>query len=193
MFTSAAESSASFPMKCPGADCGKAIIMRDIISLADPDDFDKIMMQSYAQYKDSAADIFQCMAMECSQIGKLGSDQDMQQWQCDVCLATYCVPCQQICKEPVARHRDMTCQDFQDAFQLAKESANFDLASMTDVCRCPGCQIPVSKIIGCLHMHCTKCDMHFCWGCGHAFGKGDQHTTYTHIWGCTGPRAKDGN
>ena len=192
MFTSAANSTVSFPMTCPGDSCGKAIIMRDMVSLADPDDLEKIMLQSYAQLKGKNADIFECQAMECQQIGRLAADEEVQHWHCDVCLATYCVPCQQTLKESVLQHKTMTCSKYQEAVQAVRDSANFDLGSMGHlICLCPGCQIPVEKSSGCLHMHCTHCDMHFCWGCGHPFGKGEQHTTYSHIWGCTGARAKD--
>ena len=195
MFTSAAGSTATFPLTCPAAGCQKPIIMRDIISLADPDDLDKIMMQSYAQYKASnMAEIFECQAMECQQVGRLSRDDTGTQWHCDVCLATYCVPCQEVLKESVPRHMGMSCQQYQDAIKAARESSNFELATMGNViCPCPGCKTYTEKSAGCLHMHCTQCDMHFCWGCGHAFGTGEQHTTYKHIWSCTGPRAKDAN
>jgi len=194
MFISAAASTVSFPLTCPAMGCGKPIIMRDIISLADPDDLEKIMMQSLAQYKTHHAEVFECQAIECQQVGKVRDGEDGTQWHCDVCLATYCVPCQEVLKESVPRHNGMSCQQYQEAIKAARDSSQYDLASMGNViCPCPGCNAYTLKSSGCLHMHCTQCDMHFCWGCGHAFGKGDQHTTYTHIWGCTGPRAHEGN
>ena len=193
MFMAAANSATVFPLTCPGDGCGKAIIMRDIVSLTDPDDLEKIMKTSFSSYKLSTADIFECMAMECQQVGRLCTEEDMQQWQCDVCLATYCVPCQKVFNEAVPRHRGMSCQEYRDAVQLARTSAGFDLTSLQDVCPCPECRIPISKGIGCLHMHCPFCDMHFCWGCGQAFGKGGQHTTYSHAGACTGPRVGDAN
>lgn len=193
MFVAAANSGAVFPLTCPGDGCAKPIIMRDVVSLAEPDDLDKIMMQSYASYKGSSANIFECMAMECQQVGRLGTDEDMQRWQCDVCLATYCVLCQKVFKEAVPRHNHMSCQEYQAAVQLARTSADFDLTSMMDICLCPECKVPIEKSSGCLHMHCPYCDTHFCWGCGHAFGKGGGHSTYSHIAACTGPRARDAN
>lgn len=189
MFVSAANSETKFPLRCP---CGVPVIMKDIISLSEPEDLEKIMMQSFASYKGNNLDIiFECQAVECQQVGCYPADlQGDPRWHCDVCLATYCLPCQKELHEPVLGHDGMSCHDFQQAVKAARESATYDLAQMGDrLLRCPGCAAYVEKSTGCLHMHCPRCDEHFCWGCGESFGKGAGHRSYAHIWGCRGPRA----
>lgn len=193
MFISAANSETTYPLRCT---CGVPVIMRDIISLADPHDLEKIMMQALASYKGSnLGSIFECQAVECQQVGRYPADLSVDpKWHCDVCLATYCLPCQKELLEPVLGHGGMSCQEFQEAVKAARDSADYDLAQMGDkLCKCPGCAAWVEKSTGCLHMHCSRCDEHFCWGCGETFGKGAGHTAYSHIWGCKGPRAGDAN
>ena len=193
MFVSAANSGTTFPMRCT---CGVPIIMKDISSLADPDDLDKIMLQSLTSFKGKNLDtIFECQAVECQQVGRYPADlQAEPKWHCDVCLATYCLLCQKELHEKVLGHKGMACLEYQEAVKAARASADYDLAEMGDkLCKCSGCAAWVEKSAGCLHMHCSRCDEHFCWGCGEAFGKGAAHTTYTHIWGCKGPRAADAN
>jgi hypothetical protein len=31
--------------------------------------------------------------------------------------------------------------------------------------KCPSCNVPIQRDEGCNHMHCTQCDVHFCWLC----------------------------
>ncbi|EFC43615.1 predicted protein [Naegleria gruberi] len=44
---------------------------------------------------------------------------------------------------------------------------------------CPKCHTPIEKNGGCNHMHCHKCQHHFCWVCLCDFN----HTTYQHSCG----------
>lgn len=39
---------------------------------------------------------------------------------------------------------------------------------------CPGCRIPYQKADNCTHMKCSKCNIDFCFVCGHNRGNGDR-------------------
>jgi len=41
--------------------------------------------------------------------------------------------------------------------------------------KCPGCQVYTEKDCGCNHMHCPRCDTHFCYLCGEETSKVHQY------------------
>ncbi len=44
---------------------------------------------------------------------------------------------------------------------------------------CPGCGVKVEKTYGCNHIHCSNCDVSWCWECENIFHS-DQ--IYNHMW-----------
>lgn len=47
---------------------------------------------------------------------------------------------------------------------------------------CPSCRVPIQKREGCDHMHCSQCNVHFCWACMETFGT---HDIDRHMSNCT--------
>ncbi|XP_067943312.1 uncharacterized protein [Watersipora subatra] len=45
--------------------------------------------------------------------------------------------------------------------------------------KCPGCGFGIEKNEGCLHMHCTKCNAHFCWNCLTVYSS--ESVVYRHV------------
>ncbi len=188
MLKAAAELDTSFPIQCI---CGTPICWPDMLSLsqAQPEILETLKLKAYNQYmhKNQAA-IFGCKGVDCPQFGRRGDGSDPCDWYCDMCQARYCVTCQDALGAIAPRHPGMTCAEYQGA----RTSADFQLDSMKEFSKCPGCHIPVEKEnCTCLHMRCTYCDMHFCHGCNKGFGQGlaGGHSTYGHIPQCDGPRA----
>ncbi|KAL9649799.1 hypothetical protein ABK040_009613 [Willaertia magna] len=89
------------------------------------------------------------------------------------CTKSFCFNC---LEEP---HLPATCnmlKSWKKKCQDDSETANWLSANTKD---CPKCGTPIEKNGGCNHMHCTKCDYHFCWICSNFF----DHKTYQHSCG----------
>jgi hypothetical protein len=48
-----------------------------------------------------------------------------------------------------------------------------------DVKPCPGCKMPIEKVMGCHHVTCTVCSTHLCWVCLMPFH--DSAGVYSHM------------
>jgi ariadne-1 len=73
-------------------------------------------------------------------------------------------------------HAPAMCDDvkkWRKKFLDDSETCNWLHANTRD---CPKCKVPINKDGGCNHMHCKKCDAHFCWVC---LGNFD-HNSYAH-------------
>lgn len=87
------------------------------------------------------------------------------------CLQTTCMKCR-----ASPHHEGISCK----MYELLKSSSveltpdNIAIASSSVIC--PGnkggtpCKYLISKVSGCDHMICAKCDTHFCWNCGKITG-----------------------
>jgi hypothetical protein len=126
-----------------------------------------------------------CWAPDCGQLRRESPEADPASWYCDVCQTTTCPTCSKHYKEAVPAHLGMTCADNQTS---RREAQSYDYSQDIKYSPCPGCGVLVEKESGCLHMSCS-CGMHFCYGCGTAFGA-DGHGVYGHISTCNGPRSK---
>ncbi|KAH6916732.1 hypothetical protein BKA70DRAFT_310027 [Coprinopsis sp. MPI-PUGE-AT-0042] len=65
------------------------------------------------------------------------------------------------CKEEA--HIGATCEEERDRIQ--RERGIEDIMSEAMMRRCPGCNTPMVKELGCNHMVCANCQVHLCYTC----------------------------
>ena len=66
-------------------------------------------------------------------------------------------------------HPGETCAQAEILRQNAVESlkAYKRVVGEQNLKSCPSCTMLIEKDVGCNHMECTKCRIHFCWECGY--------------------------
>eukprot|EP01101_Sappina_pedata_P005382 TRINITY_DN243_c0_g1_i1.p1 TRINITY_DN243_c0_g1~~TRINITY_DN243_c0_g1_i1.p1 ORF type:complete len:566 (+),score=116.84 TRINITY_DN243_c0_g1_i1:72-1700(+) len=87
--------------------------------------------------------------------------------QCD-CGHSFCFECKQ------ADHRPATCKMWASWVNMYFKGNLDSTLVVASISRpCPKCSVPIQKNDGCNHMHCLRCQFHFCWLCMDKFGNGD--------------------
>lgn len=63
-------------------------------------------------------------------------------------------------------------------------------ASLLDIKKCPSCQMDTTKVGGCNHIICPRCQCHWCWVCCSYQGENNvpfnNNTIYDHMSNCGG-------
>ena len=79
--------------------------------------------------------------------------------KCDICNTVWCSKCNKI-------HPGRLCPE-EDDIELTPDDK-----------KCPGCKTLIHRIIGCFHMTCPFCGVHWCWECNHFTPQSD---AYAHV------------
>ena len=138
MFKSAADSETQFPLTCPSlSGCGKEVCWRDLVSLTQPADLDRIMLQAFA-HRVMTGPFQQCWAPDCEGLRYTGPGASGTDWHCELCMQHYCPQCSDELREPVPLHHTLSCQQYQQAAKDCKASGTFDVLTMWEKIRpCP--------------------------------------------------------
>jgi hypothetical protein len=177
-----------FPLTCLGDDakCQEKIPLSCGKQLLPPPDFEALIEASFSTYIHRRLDEFSyCPTPDCQQIyrrlplvnppqqppkiQKSNSSPPSQTpsvsvgtvLQCPSCLVRICASCQ------TEAHDGLACVRPGDADGLFEE-----WMKNNGVKPCPGCKMPIEKIMGCHHVTCTVCSIHVCWLCLTPFHNG---------------------
>eukprot|EP01012_Entosiphon_sulcatum_P059685 TRINITY_DN84194_c0_g1_i1.p1 TRINITY_DN84194_c0_g1~~TRINITY_DN84194_c0_g1_i1.p1 ORF type:complete len:565 (+),score=28.45 TRINITY_DN84194_c0_g1_i1:48-1697(+) len=82
---------------------------------------------------------------------------------CERCMHTYCFI------HGDAHNPKEACRDYERRTRTRESRASKRLISRTSK-KCPKCSVPTSKVTGCNHMRCTRCEEEWCWLCGSPIG-----------------------
>jgi len=172
---SAESDNTHFPIACPK--CLTNIELVDIRNFCDIETLKRLCTLSYNVYLSSKRNEYQnCFTPNCENIFMIRDYYD--DFKCDVCKKHYCVSC----KRPY--HRGYNCFQVED----------IDIISVMKKlgykhCPNPECRVVTEKIIGCDHILCTLCKIHFCWTCASpeamfkTQGECYAHMRTAHNWG----------
>ncbi|CAK69027.1 unnamed protein product (macronuclear) [Paramecium tetraurelia] len=149
------------PYKCPQQSCDNLISLSDLQQILCEIEFSKLLDQSFKRYKDQHADEYiGCLTPDCEEFFKKLTQNKEQFYYCQSCLQSFCF----LCKRNA--HPQISCEEAKKLFIDGKDLDESELLKM-NIKRCPKCQMGVQKNEGCLHLHCTNCENHFCWVCLH--------------------------
>ena len=88
-------------------------------------------------------------------------------------MSIICLGCKEIGHEPLSCGE---LEDWQKRIEEIGEEVEFVLWKKQNTKKCPKCKVDIEKNRGCMHMHCSQCDHHFCWLC---LGDWDKHGDHT--------------
>ena len=91
---------------------------------------------------------------------------------CPGCLTSVCTKCN------IEYHFGETCAEYKDRTSGHMQAMEQALVNM-GAKRCTKCNTPIQKSLGCDHMQCPGCHVHFCWVCMETFKTEDR--TYAHM------------
>ncbi|PAV68477.1 hypothetical protein WR25_06968 isoform B [Diploscapter pachys] len=97
--------------------------------------------------------------------------------RCDECGKKRCSG--RNCVQPP--HKGLTCEVAERIRGDADESLRVygDRIGQDRLKKCPSCTMVIEKQLGCNHMECAKCKIHFCWLCG--FQSKERSELYRHL------------
>eukprot|EP00088_Acartia_fossae_P034914 TRINITY_DN3588_c0_g1_i2.p1 TRINITY_DN3588_c0_g1~~TRINITY_DN3588_c0_g1_i2.p1 ORF type:complete len:794 (+),score=202.44 TRINITY_DN3588_c0_g1_i2:58-2439(+) len=167
---------------CPGYDC-TAPVPISILAWYLPNQklielFTNIVQHSVK----TDYNVHQCKRAMCKRIvftdfksGVVGSNKNLTEEEMGIkckCGNHWCRWCNQ------EYHYPSTCQEMQDFGIYVNKLEDWKrLENTVEVRECPKCGTKWEKMWGCNFMHCTKCQVGFCWGCG------KEHTNYNGLCG----------
>lgn len=96
-------------------------------------------------------------------VAPLNDGDDLRCVHCPSCQVDYCLLCSQTWEVSGQSHDGKSCLEFDSALPQSHKSKERHWAGAK---ACPGCQVRTLRSMGCNHMTCTQCGMHWCWVCG---------------------------
>jgi len=140
---------------CPSEKCTELLTEVDILNLTPSliHAWRKCQVDAYIQ---RTSNYRCCPGLDCPIIIKAHAS--CKRARCTACRTEVCFLCGRV------PHSPATCKDVVrwDALYNAESSPKWMLEHTRP---CPGCHVRIEKNQGCNHVHCTKCDCHFCWIC----------------------------
>ncbi|CAJ1337663.1 unnamed protein product [Effrenium voratum] len=88
--------------------------------------------------------------------------QDSRCVHCPRCQLEYCLLCSQLWEQLGSCHKGKSCLEFDAALPQTQRCKERRWAGAKP---CPGCGVRTLRSMGCNHMTCTQCAMHWCWVC----------------------------
>ncbi|TFK28574.1 hypothetical protein FA15DRAFT_633865 [Coprinopsis marcescibilis] len=165
-----------FPLTCLGNDakCQEKIPLNVAMNLLPVADFENLIEAAFSTYIQRRPTEFSyCPTPDCPQVYRpaprgpsfisVGSI-----LQCSSCLVRICASCQ------TEAHDGLVCVRPDEGETLFEE-----WMKNNDVKPCPGCKMPIEKMMGCHHVTCTVCSTHLCWICLTPFPNGSG--VYSHM------------
>jgi len=138
---------------CPSANCHERVTEEEVAELT-PNRLGTWENQRFASFIDLEPHHRWCPGPDCKMIGI--SDMASGTAKCVGCDTNFCFACGE------QAHPPATCAEF-ERWNKVFSSSQCWIAKNSKPC--PGCNVPVEKDTGCNHMHCSRCDSHFCWVC----------------------------
>eukprot|EP00033_Pygsuia_biforma_P001211 GCRY01001374.1.p1 GENE.GCRY01001374.1~~GCRY01001374.1.p1 ORF type:complete len:619 (+),score=134.06 GCRY01001374.1:157-2013(+) len=159
--------------------CHRPYDLAEIRASAGPTTAERLNDALLTRFLGTQQDIDYCP--RCGGRAYLGAKKDAI-GKCGVCHFIFCVQCRQPYHPAVpcshsrdlAPPREMTVdeeQQYRQAAENALQDINMLQSKQNDVFLslftkpCPRCSARIFKTGGCRHMHCSVCNMHFCWRC----------------------------
>eukprot|EP00741_Cyanophora_paradoxa_P012430 tig00020610_g12009.t1 len=72
-----------------------------------------------------------------------------------------------------AGHEGESCEQARQRREQIEANIRANMEFLNRAKRCPECRTPCERISGCNHVRCARCDMHWCYECGRAWGRSD--------------------
>lgn len=172
--------SSSGPLLCVQEGCSSPFVVEDFKPFHSNEKVMKKIVRKAVEQRLLGPDssLLACPSPNCEGVfRRLGAEEELQEGEaflCQFCGSKICRRCKSVF------HNGMTCQFYQLLQADDNHSLRVWLAEKPqDRKLCTGCQAPIEKAGGCLHVHCAKCGAHMCWNCMVVFPTGSQ--VYSHI------------
>ncbi|XP_038160140.1 ranBP-type and C3HC4-type zinc finger-containing protein 1 [Cyprinodon tularosa] len=148
---------------CADTDCESKLLDREIKELLTEEEHQRFLELRLNIAESRSEHSFHCQTPNCR--GWCIYEDDVNEFQCDLCNETNCLLCRAI-------HKDMNCKDYQDDLRVRAE--NDQAAQQTkqmlenmlqngEAMKCPRCDIIVQKKDGCDWICCLMCKTEICW------------------------------
>ncbi|CAF0723053.1 unnamed protein product [Didymodactylos carnosus] len=165
------------PISCPGAKCNGLFLITEleqVLSVKQIQLYEKLILNN-GKYINNLTYYFEnfsfllgfllfaevaldpkrlfCPVINCGQICTIPDDIDITTEApitCTQCKFTFCIKCHEIW------HQGLPCLDGGIPFESDPEAS---------IKRCPRCQLPIERLVGCAQMLCRRCKHIFCWYC----------------------------
>lgn len=158
--TKVEDGASCWDIRCPVYKCGRrapAALLEATLSRKDAARMKQVAIENFVE---KSSDIVWCPGVDCGKavriLGGYGQPTDVL---CAWCQSEFCFSCME------EGHRPVDCQvvKFWKA-KNDKESLNMEWL-VVNTKGCPGCNRPIQKNQGCMHMTCSQCKHEFCWMC----------------------------
>ncbi|WPT15498.1 Putative E3 ubiquitin-protein ligase ARI8 [Picochlorum sp. SENEW3] len=161
----------SLDIRCPVYKCGRRAPAALVEAALSSKDVARVKQLAIENFVEKHSDIVWCPGVDCGRavrlFGGCGQPTDVS---CAGCHTEFCFQCME------EGHRPVDCQvvKFWKA-KNDKESLNMEWL-VVNTKGCPGCNRPIQKNHGCMHMTCSQCKHEFCWLC---LGDWKKHSSTT--------------
>ncbi|CAL2033780.1 unnamed protein product [Caenorhabditis brenneri] len=176
-------------IKCDHKGCERLVAPSDILNIILGDqkrirDMDTAKLHPfYIQCKQSVLtsnpDTIECTSTDCPGIHSKSKGDLLRYKKCTLCPRRYCRQCR---FEP---HKGHTCEEYREIRTVDGSLIAFMEEAGDTVKKCPGCNVPLEKDVGCNHIEC-KCGLHFCWLCLEPSTPGDIYAHMNEVHGNIG-------
>ncbi|TKR80972.1 hypothetical protein L596_014932 [Steinernema carpocapsae] len=161
-----------FPLHCPGEDCGKNIVWKDIaqwlkcgdrfcLDCSSHDEIKKLSRGSYRHFLNRMENLHMlCSTPDC--VGYFTKEfvKGKRKANCPDCHRWKCMSC------GADEHEDMTCEENEAVHKDSQRGLEHWIRKdPSNRKSCPSCKMIIMKEAGCNHMECKQCGKHFCWLC----------------------------
>eukprot|EP00743_Colponemidia_sp_Colp-15_P006574 GILK01007083.1.p1 GENE.GILK01007083.1~~GILK01007083.1.p1 ORF type:complete len:492 (-),score=38.94 GILK01007083.1:69-1502(-) len=148
---------------CPFVGCAQKLLPTEIKQLVARAHYDKFEDILLTKTLESMSDVVWCPVKDC----RYPVLKEGRMAICSRCQHVFCAKCFG------QWHPNSRCQN--SALQFLKEDQIDNPVLQNEILtrkllvqttrKCPKCGAGIEKSEGCNHMHCTRCDAHFCWNC----------------------------
>ncbi|XP_046356008.2 ATP-dependent RNA helicase DEAH12, chloroplastic-like [Haliotis rufescens] len=162
------------PILCGHDGCGQPFAWKDLSNLVREGTLTVagLALSSLSSFVGKNSKIYKyCLTPNCNMVYRVTSTGAV--FHCSECSVRICTSCH------TQYHDGMTCAMYQSGRDDEGSLDQWLAANSKTTKKCPNCQTPIEKTMGCNNMHCTGCKCNFCWLCLIAYKSEDE--CYKHL------------
>eukprot|EP01084_Bolivina_argentea_P063263 115561_1 len=137
---------------CPHVDCGSGILPPEARLLLRKNSRGGVKTQNEEECKDKSSNIVTMKSEDGSENMTVRGNPGIMVIDCPRCGREVCFSCKG------GHSEEVSCEEWQNEQKVLEKIPG-------DTKRCPCCGILISRISGCNHMTCQRCEFEFCWVC----------------------------
>jgi len=141
---------------CPGSECNHMWLLPKHLRRS------KALQEPGSRWDPRSWSLGRHMGFYTAPMASTGGE-DMRCVHCPSCESDYCLLCSQPWEAFGHHHNGKSCLEFDATLPSTLRSKERHWAGAK---ACPGCGVRTLRSMGCNHMTCTQCAMHWCWVCG---------------------------